>query len=56
MNEKKYKLQQSENEHQWFVMLPYEGKYKIDKVFYSEARAAEYIKISTIVDSATKKD
>jgi len=54
--DKQYKIQQSENGHQWFVMLPYEGKYKIDKVFYSEARATEYIKISTIVDSVTKKD
>lgn len=54
--QQKYKPQQSENGHQWFVMVLHEGSYKIDKVFYSEPRVAEYIKISTIVDSAIKRD
>lgn len=52
----KYKIKKSENGHQFFVMTQYEGKFKIDKVFYSEARAEEYIKVSTIVDAVIDKE
>ena len=48
----KYRKRKSENGLQWFVESPYENKYKIEFVCYSEKRADEYIAIQLAIDSA----
>lgn len=50
----KYRKRKSENGHQWFVESPYEGKYKIVFICYSEPRADEYISVQMAIDSAEK--
>jgi hypothetical protein len=48
-----YKIEQSENGHQWFVKRPHDGSsLKIEKVFYSQHRCEEYVRINTAIDSA----
>ena len=48
----KYRKRKSENGLQWFVESPYENKYKIEFVCYSEKRADEYISIQLAIASA----
>ena len=48
----KYRKRKSTNGNQWFVESPYEGKYKIVFICYSEPRADEYIAINTALASA----
>lgn len=53
--ESKYNIRQSENGHQFFVTCKHEGRDKINRVFYSKARAEEYIKVATIVENSINK-
>lgn len=50
----KYRKRKSTNGLQWFVESPYESKYKIEFVCYSEKRADDYIAIELAIDAAKK--
>lgn len=47
----KYKIVNSFNGHQWYVMSEFGGGWKIDKVFYSEAKSKEFIQVAELAES-----
>ena len=48
----KYRVRKATNGHQWYVEFPYENKYKIEFVCYSESRANEYVTVQKALMSA----
>ena len=47
----KYKIVNSFNGHQWYIMSEFDGGWKIDKVFYSKNKCEEFIQVESLVES-----